>query len=89
MKIKDTDKKKRVVNRLRRVEGQLRGVVQMIEDEVTVHDIVQQISAIRSALTQALYEEFFCVLERMNEKRDGLLFDKDIDELRMLLKGIK
>lgn len=33
MKIRDIDQKKRVTNRLRRIEGQLRGVIQMIEDE--------------------------------------------------------
>lgn len=33
MKIKDALQKKRVGDRLRRIEGQIRGVIQMIEDE--------------------------------------------------------
>lgn len=43
MKIKDAEQKKRVVNRLRRIEGQIRGVVQMVEDESPVATISQQL----------------------------------------------
>jgi len=89
MKIRDINQKKRVTNRLRRIEGQIRGVVQMVEDENDVKEIVQQISAIRSALTQTLYEEFFCTLERIIEKRALDFSDKDMEELRFLLKTIK
>ncbi len=50
MKIKDIAGKKRVGDRLRRIEGQIRGVIQMIEDEAGVREILQQLSAIRSAM---------------------------------------
>lgn len=89
MKIKDSEQKKRVINRLRRIEGQIRGVVQMIEDEASVQTISQQLSAIRSAVTHTMYEEFFCALERIVEKRSAEIQEKDMEELRSLLKGIR
>lgn len=89
MKIKDIEQKKRVINRLRRIEGQIRGVVQMVEDESPVQTISQQLSAIRSAVTHTMYEEFFCALERIIEKRSADIQDKDMEELRGMLKSIR
>lgn len=44
----------------------------MIEDEANVSNIVQQLSAVRSAMGQALNEEIVCALERMNDKKTSL-----------------
>jgi DNA-binding FrmR family transcriptional regulator len=88
MKIKDAAQKKRVGDRLRRIEGQIRGVIQMIEDEAGVREIIQQLSAVRSAMGQALNEEVMCTVEKMQEKKGGLT-DKDIDEVRDLMKIIR
>ncbi|NRH20467.1 metal-sensitive transcriptional regulator [Candidatus Gracilibacteria bacterium] len=85
MKIKDLDQKKRVSNRLRRIEGQLRGVIQMIEDEAGVREIIQQLSAVRSALGQAINEEILCSIEKASAKND-LIADKDMEEIREFLK---
>ncbi len=87
MKIKDAIQKKRVGDRLRRIEGQIRGVIQMIEDEAAVKDIVQQISAIRSAMGQAANEEIVCAVERLGEKK--AIGEKEADEMRMLLKLVR
>lgn len=89
MKIKDTEQKKRVINRLRRIEGQIRGVVQMVEDESNVQTISQQLSAIRSAVTHTMYEEFFCALEKVIAKRGVEISEKDMEEIRSILKGIR
>jgi len=49
-----TDKKnKNVVDRLRRIEGQVRGIEKMFTDERSCVSVVQQIMAVRSALAQA------------------------------------
>ncbi|MBC7498523.1 metal-sensitive transcriptional regulator [Candidatus Gracilibacteria bacterium] len=85
MKIKDLDQKKRVTNRLRRIEGQLRGVIQMIEDEEGVREIIQQLSAVRSALGQAINEEILCSIEKSTTKGEGIA-DKDMEEIREFLK---
>ena len=42
--------KKDLLSRLRRIEGQTRGVTQMVEDDRYCIDVLTQISAIRSAL---------------------------------------
>jgi DNA-binding FrmR family transcriptional regulator len=42
--------KDELLKRLRRIEGQARGVTQMIEDDRYCIDVLTQISAIRSAL---------------------------------------
>ena len=85
MKIKDAIAKKRVWDRLRRIEGQIRGVIQMIEDEATVGSIVQQLSAVRSAMGQAINEEIVSAVEKMTDKKSSLE-QKDYDELRDLMK---
>ena len=53
MKIKSDDTKEHLVQRLRRIEGQVRGVQGMINDERDCQEIIQQLSAIRSALQGA------------------------------------
>ncbi|GGA55717.1 hypothetical protein GCM10007416_31160 [Kroppenstedtia guangzhouensis] len=40
--------------RLRRVEGQLRGVLRMMEEEQSCKDVVSQLSAVRSAVDRAI-----------------------------------
>ena len=54
----------KIMNRLRRVEGQVRGVAQMVEDDRYCIDILHQIQAIKSALakveTQVLKDHAAC-----------------------------
>ncbi len=88
MKIKDFSQKKRVSDRLKRIEWQIRGVITMIEEEASVREIIQQISAIRSAMSQAANEELVCAIERTTEKKSPL-DDKERDEIRSLLKLIR
>jgi DNA-binding FrmR family transcriptional regulator len=88
MKIKDISQKKRVSDRLKRIEWQIRWVIQMIEDEASVREIIQQISAVRSAMGQAANEELLCAIERTAEKKTPL-DDKERDEIRSLLKLVR
>ena len=41
-----------VVNRLRRIEGQVRGLAQMVEDDRYCIDILHQLQAVKSALAK-------------------------------------
>ena len=45
------DIKKRVQNRLKRIEGQVRGLQKMVEEEKYCIDIIAQTSAVRQALS--------------------------------------
>jgi DNA-binding FrmR family transcriptional regulator len=46
------DNKPRLLNRLRRIEGQVRGVARMVEDDRYCIDILTQIQALRAALAK-------------------------------------
>ena len=59
-----------VVNRLRRIEGQLRGLVEMIESGRPCEDVAQQMSAARRAMDRAFYRMVACsILEGVNHSR--------------------
>jgi DNA-binding FrmR family transcriptional regulator len=46
----NTEIKKQAINRLRRIEGQVRGLQKMIEEELYCIDIMTQSNAIKKAL---------------------------------------
>lgn len=51
-----TDEKKAMINRLKRVEGQIRGIQRMIEEDKDCCDILLQLSAARKAMQNACLE---------------------------------
>ncbi|KIL51207.1 hypothetical protein KP77_07190 [Jeotgalibacillus alimentarius] len=48
------DYSKQSIHRLKRVEGQLRGVLAMMEEEKDCKDVVTQLSAIRTAIDRTI-----------------------------------
>jgi CsoR family transcriptional regulator, copper-sensing transcriptional repressor len=42
-----------IVNRLRRIEGQVRGIAQMVEDDRYCIDVLTQVQAVKAALGRA------------------------------------
>lgn len=46
--------KKNMLNRLKRAEGQLRGIQKMIDEEQECIDIVTQLSAVRSSINSIM-----------------------------------
>lgn len=56
-----------LVLRLKRVEGQLRGIQKMIDADTDCRQVAQQLSAARKGLDRAFFEMVACVLEnRLN-----------------------
>ncbi|HEC22837.1 MAG TPA: transcriptional regulator [Chloroflexi bacterium] len=53
MKLKSPEDRSRINKRLRRIEGQVRGVQRMIDEGRDCRDIIQQLAAVRSAVQQA------------------------------------
>jgi len=47
-----TDHKSKLLNRLRRIEGQVRGVARMVEEDRYCIDILTQTQSLRAALTK-------------------------------------
>ncbi len=48
------EEKKKVIHRLRRTEGQIRGVQRMIEEDKECIDIITQLSAVRSSIDRVM-----------------------------------
>ena len=46
--------RKKIENRLKRSEGQIRGVLKMMEDDKSCREVVTQLSAIRSSIDRAI-----------------------------------
>lgn len=53
-----------VINRLRRAEGQLRGVQRMVEEGESCLKISQQLSAVRKALDSTYLRMTLCYMEQ-------------------------
>ncbi|MDQ0153722.1 metal-sensitive transcriptional regulator [Robertmurraya andreesenii] len=67
---------KELMNRLKRLEGQVRGVIRMIEEEKHCKEVVSQLSAVRSATDRAIgyivaKNLESCILEAKEEGRDA------------------
>lgn len=48
------EEQRKILNRLKRTEGQLRGIQKMIEEEKECIDIVTQLSAVRSSIDRTM-----------------------------------
>jgi DNA-binding FrmR family transcriptional regulator len=59
-----------MVNRLRRIEGQVRGLVDMIQTGRSCEEIATQMSATRKAMDKAFYRMMTCALiEAVHESK--------------------
>ncbi|PKO15001.1 MAG: hypothetical protein CVU39_13080 [Chloroflexi bacterium HGW-Chloroflexi-10] len=83
MKLTDDQAKEKLKNRLRRIEGQVRGVENMLDEERNCRDILQQLTAIRSAVqgvSVLLLENYMsdCMLnldDKSEREREALVQD--------------
>lgn len=85
-KHREEEEYKRLINRLNRIEGQVRGVKKMVEEERYCVDILTQVAAVQSALdsfSKQLLEAHMrsCVV---NDIRAGRL--ESVDELCELIR---
>lgn len=75
---KNIDQQENILLRLRRIEGQVRGIQRMIEEEADCSNILNQIAAVKSATAQV------GLLIFKNHARDciwGALNQKSNDEI--------
>lgn len=56
--------KAQVLARLKRAEGQVRGVIQMVEREDDCEKVAQQMAAVRKAMDRAFYDMMACMTRR-------------------------
>jgi CsoR family transcriptional regulator, copper-sensing transcriptional repressor len=60
----DPDKKRQMIQRLARVEGQLRGVQKLIHNDEDCEKVAQQLTAARKALDKSFFQMVACMLEQ-------------------------
>ena len=88
-KLRSDEEKRALINRLSRIEGQVRGIRNMLENAAYCVDVLTQTSAVRSALTsfqsELLAEHIrTCVTDDI---RDGRT--ETVDELIETLKKLR
>ncbi len=81
---------KDLITRLNRIEGQVRGVKSMVEDERYCVDILTQVSAIQSALNsfnKVLLSQHIksCVVDDIREGKDEVV-DELCETIKKLMK---
>lgn len=76
-----------VLRRVKRMEGQVRGILKMMEDAKDCKDVVAQLSAVRSAADKAMAYIVAVNLEQciQEEKEKGKETDKIVQEAVELL----
>ena len=87
-KHREDDEYKDLIHRLNRMEGQIRGIRSMVEDERYCVDILTQVSAVKSALdafSRVLLNNHIksCVVEDIQSGRD-----EAVDELCQVIQKL-
>ena len=87
-KERSENEKKSMINRLNRIEGQVRGIKKMVESDAYCPDILIQVSAVNAALNsfnKVLLAEHIrtCVTDDIREGKEGT-----IDELVLVLQKL-
>ena len=84
------DEKKKLINRLNRIEGQIRGIRKMVEEDTYCTDILVQSAAV-SAAVNAFNKELLashikgCVARDIREGKDEVI-DELVSTLQKLMK---
>lgn len=73
-----------VVNRLKRIEGQVRGLIEMVEAGRGCEDVAQQMAAARKAMDKAFYRMMACsMMEAVSES------DSEINTFRQVERSTR
>ena len=83
----DTQDMGKVINRLKRAQGQLAGVVRMLEDGRDCEDVVTQLSAVSKALDRAGFAIIASGMRQCLTESDGQS-DVDVQKLQKLFLSL-
>lgn len=70
--VNDPERKRALVLRLKRVEGQLRGVQKLIETDTDCEKVAQQLAAARKALDKTFFAMVGCVIAQGDVPADDV-----------------
>lgn len=77
--------KAEMLKRLARVEGQVRGVQKLIDQDEDCEKILQQMTAARKALDKAFHEMLACVIEANVCVEEGPVLAERMAQVRNLM----
>lgn len=77
------DSQRKLLHRLRRAEGQLRAVTELVAADAPCEGVAQQLSAVRAALDKAYFELMACAMA--DAAAAGADTRDSIDELKDVL----
>jgi DNA-binding FrmR family transcriptional regulator len=75
----EQDAKSKLLNRLNRIEGQVRGIVRMVDDDRYCIDVLTQVQAVRAALVRVETE---MLKSHLGHCIEGAIVSGDRDEQR-------
>jgi DNA-binding FrmR family transcriptional regulator len=89
-KLRTEEEHKKLINRLSRIEGQVRGIKRMVEEDAYCIDILTQLAAIKASLSSFTSELLFehmrsCVKNDVVKGNDDLL-EEAISTMQKLMK---
>lgn len=91
MKVHSTEVKEDLQRRLRRIEGQVRGIQRMVDEERDCRDIIQQLNAVHAAVqnasrlfVRAYAKDCLLIPDGGSEHRPADLVDELLDLMNMV-----
>lgn len=81
---------KNIINRMKRAEGQMRGILAMMESEKDCSDVVTQLSAVRSSIDRTMG---IIVAENLvacvnDQEKDGMTKEESVQQaINLLVKS--
>ena len=83
----DPERKARNLTRLRRIEGQVRGLIDMVESGRPCEDVAQQMSAARKAMEKTFYRMMACtVMEAVTSSESEVDTFREVERSTRILE---
>lgn len=91
LKVENTEFKKNLSTRLNRIEGQLRGIKKMVENDIHCDDVLNQISSVKAALngvSKMILESHIrhCLVEDIKSGEEDEVLESFLYTLNKILK---
>ncbi len=80
------EEKRKIINRLKRAEGQIRGIERLIEDDASLEKIVVQMRAVKSALSAVGWTLFD--YEMSIDKNSDVSPDSQVDQIKKTISQL-
>ncbi|WP_439517996.1 metal-sensitive transcriptional regulator [Hydrogenophaga sp.] len=82
-----TEHQREVINRLKRIEGQVRGLIEMVDNARPCEDVAQQMSAARKAMDKAFYRMIACtVMEAVSDSASEVEAFREVERSTRILE---